>query len=246
MFQPDCSWFRTFYTSPLGKTVAHVLSERIGLLEPNIKTPAPTSIFLGMGYACPMLENLGMLANNAMANIVLMPSAQGVSRWPPGHPNRAALSDPLHLPFADASLDYVLVTHALEFSDQPLHQLREIWWVLKESGRLILIVPHRMSLWARLEHTPFGHGRPYSTLQLRQLLEDTLFSTFIISGALFFPPVQEPTLLRCLAPLESLRSRFLPSWGGGALIAVAEKRIYASVAPAEAHKVRFAEEAVKQ
>ena len=50
----------------------------------------------------------------------------------------------------------------------------EIWRVLSGNGRLLVIAPNRRGIWARFEHTPFGHGRPYTSSQLYRLLRDTL------------------------------------------------------------------------
>ena len=51
-----------------------------------------------------------------------------------------------------------------------------MWRVLAPEGRLLLIVPNRRGVWARLDTTPFGHGRPYSRGQLERLLTDALFT----------------------------------------------------------------------
>lgn len=51
----------------------------------------------------------------------------------------------------------------------------QIWRVLTPGGRMIVVVPNRAGVWARVEHTPFGHGRPYSRGQLRELLSETQF-----------------------------------------------------------------------
>ena len=58
----------------------------------------------------------------------------------------------------------------------PAPLLREMWRVLTPEGRLLLIVPNRRGVWARLDTTPFGHGRPYSRGQLERLLTDALFT----------------------------------------------------------------------
>jgi len=58
------------------------------------------------------------------------------------------------------------VVHALETSDSPAEVLSEIWRILTPGGRLIAITPNRRGLWARMDTTPFGHGRPYSRSQI--------------------------------------------------------------------------------
>jgi alpha-ketoglutarate-dependent 2,4-dichlorophenoxyacetate dioxygenase len=55
------------------------------------------------------------------------------------------------------------------------HASHIVDWPMPE-GRLLLIVPNRRGIWARLDSTPFGHGRPYSRGQLERLLGDALFT----------------------------------------------------------------------
>ena len=48
----------------------------------------------------------------------------------------------------------------------PAALLREVWRVLAAGGRLLAVVPNRRGVWARIDTTPFGHGRPYSRSQI--------------------------------------------------------------------------------
>ena len=47
----------------------------------------------------------------------------------------------------------------LEMTNDPGTLLREAWRVLAAGGRLLVVVPNRRGLWARMDTTPFGHGR---------------------------------------------------------------------------------------
>ena len=38
------------------------------------------------------------------------------------------------------------------------------------------MVPNRRGLWARIDTTPFGYGRPYSRSQITRILRETLFT----------------------------------------------------------------------
>ena len=66
--------------------------------------------------------------------------------------------------------------------------LKEVWRVLAGGGRLLIVVPNRRGIWARLDRTPFGSGRPYTMSQLSQLLRDELFTPVATGSALFVPP----------------------------------------------------------
>src|SRR5262245_6782241 len=105
-----------------------------------------------------------------------MPAAQGVVKWPTNRPGLSTLVDELDLPLPDAEIDRVLLVHALEMAHDPVALLREIWRVLAAGGRLLIVVPNRRGVWARLDTTPFGHGRPYSRSQITSLLRETWFT----------------------------------------------------------------------
>ncbi len=89
-----------------------------------------------------------------------MPSAQGVINWSADGGNVAALVHEDMLPLTDASMDRILAIHCLETTANVRDLLRELWRVLAPGGRLIIAVPNRRGIWARVERTPFGYGRP--------------------------------------------------------------------------------------
>ena len=62
--------------------------------------------------------------------IAMMPASLGVLRWPGEGGNLVTLADEAELPFADYSIDRVLLVHALEVSDEAMPLLREVWRVL--------------------------------------------------------------------------------------------------------------------
>ena len=80
------------------------------------------------------------------------------------------------MPLTDGAVDRVLLVHALEMTNDPAALLREVWRVLAPGGRLLAVVPNRRGVWARMDTTPFGHGRPYSRSQINQLLRETWFT----------------------------------------------------------------------
>ena len=88
----------------------------------------------------------------------------------------SALVEEDRLPLADGSVDRLLAVHCLETAERVRPLLREMWRVLAPEGRLMLVVPNRRGVWARLDKTPFGQGRPYSRRQLEALLIEALFT----------------------------------------------------------------------
>ena len=94
-------------------------------------------------------------------------------------------------------------------------------------GRLLVVVPNRRGVWARLDRTPFGLGSPYSLTQLNRLLRDTMFTPLQSARALFVPPGRSRMLLRSADAWEEIGSRWFPTFSG-VLMIEAGKEIYAA------------------
>ncbi len=210
---------RDFYAGPMGLTVRRLIQNRIRSMWPTVKGET----VLGLGFVTPYLA---ALSGEAARMIAVMPASQGVLRWPPDNANIAVLAEEDALPLADLSVDRVILVHAVEGTELLRPMLREVWRVLSESGKLIVVVPNRRGIWSRMESTPFGSGQPYTAGQLARLLRETMFVTSQTRGALFLPPVR-PALFRRMAPsLEGIGRRFFPAFSG-VVVMEAEKQIYA-------------------
>ncbi len=159
----DVADLRSFYASPLG----HVARRFIGTAMLRFWPDCARQRVLGLGYATPYLSVLGM---NAERVIAFMPAAQGVVNWPHQGLTASALVEPTLLPLPTASIDRVVLVHALEETESPDDLIEEVGRVLSPGGRMILVVPNRRGLWARMDSTPFGQGRPFSRSQLEALM----------------------------------------------------------------------------
>jgi len=228
----DVIELRRFYSTPLGALAARLIRRRLRLLWPDVSAMS----VLGIGYAPPYLCAFRQQAGRVLA---MMPGPQGVVPWPPGGRNLAALVEEVELPLPDAAIDRVILVHALENSDQTPALLRDVWRVMAPGGRLIVVVPNRRSLWARLERTPFGHGRPYSVGQLSRLFDQSLFSPVAWSSALFIPPTNQRLILGAFSSLEDWGVRYWRNFTG-VLVVEAEKRIYAGAPPEGRRQLRRA------
>jgi SAM-dependent methyltransferase len=214
----DVTDLRSFYASSLGETTRRLVG---GILRQRWEAVTGLSI-VGLGYATPYLE---LFEGQPLRLLAMMPAEQGVVNWPAYGPSASALIDDSMLPLPDACVDRILLAHALENAEHPRELLSEIWRVLTPGGRLIVVAPNRSGLWARLDTTPFGHGRPYSRGQLLDLMRETLFSPVYWSEALYTPPLQRTTLLRFAPAIERVSGRLsLP--GAGVLIVEATKQLY--------------------
>src|SRR6516162_7495083 len=189
---------------------------------------------LGIGYATPYL---GLFREEAERCLALMPAPQGVVRWPSTRPALAALVDEDELPLTDAAVDRLLLVHALEMSTDPAELLRESWRVLAGGGRLLVVVPNRRGLWARMDTTPFGHGRPYSRSQIMQLLRETWFTPTAWDEVLYVPPIGRKWFLRAAVAWERTGAT-LSAPLAGVHIVEATKQVYRAI-PARRTRARF-------
>lgn len=190
---------RAFYASPLGQVARHFVGRVIG----DFWGPLGGLRVLGLGYATPYLGGVREVCERTLA---FMPAHQGVVNWPATGRSASAMVDPLVMPLPDASIDRVLVVHALETVESPRELLHEIWRILTPGGRLILVAPNRRGLWARMDTTPFGHGQPFSRSQLRDLMRQTLFSPEGWAETLYLPPLRSRFLLRTATAWERIGS----------------------------------------
>ena len=210
---------RNFYASDLGKVAQRFIQRRIRAIWQDVNGME----VLGLGFATPYL---GAFHNEASHILAAMPAAQGVMHWPSDGDGLATLVDEVDLPFADLSINRVLLVHALESTDNVRPMLREIWRVLASGGRMIIVVPNRQGLWARFDTTPFGHGLPYSSKQLATVLCENLFTPHQSEKALFIPPTSSRVMLSSASAIEEIGYRWFPAFAGVTIVE-ATKQIYA-------------------
>ncbi|MGD8710629.1 MAG: methyltransferase domain-containing protein, partial [Ectothiorhodospiraceae bacterium] len=152
-----------------------------------------------------------------------------VDEWAGGPVDIAAAPD--GLPFAQESMDVVILIHQLEFSEQPHHILREAERVLRPEGHLIVLGFNPLSVWGmrRLLAGPRGGRPPWSGRYVtRSRLEDwmTLLG-FEIEGrqGLFLrPPVSNEAMFRRMRRLENLGARYV-RWVGGVHLTMGQKHV---------------------
>ena len=209
---------RQFYASRLGRATEQSITAALGTLWPRL----PEERLVGLGYAVPYLEQF---CEGTERTFALMPAAQGAVNWPSSEKSASALVFDEELPLPDSSIDRVLMVHSLEFAENPIETLKEVWRVLAPGGRLVIAVPNRRGVWARLEHTPFGSGRPYSRGQLITLLRQTNFTPGDFAEALFFPPTRLRSILRVWRSFDAAGRRLWPAFSGVTVVE-AQKRLY--------------------
>jgi SAM-dependent methyltransferase len=217
-----------FYESPCGRAAGRFLAARFAALWPETRGMS----VLGLGWAAPYLP---LWRAQAARCIALVPPELGA---PEGFaPGSVALGLEERLPFPDLSFDRVLLVHGLEAADNARRLLREVWRVLRDDGRLLIAVPNRRGLWAQFEHTPLGHGQPYSPGQVQRLLARQMFALERRDAALFWPPFPWAAVQGIGTAWERTGQTIWPSRYAGMVIAEARKDLFAGI-PAEAVAVR--------
>jgi SAM-dependent methyltransferase len=235
MLWPDVIDLKSFYSSALGQVTCQTLRQRIKRIWPK----AEGETLVGIGYTPPLL--LPWLDKSDLT-IACMPVAQGVVHWPQGRSNLTLLTDETALPLHDGTVNRTLLVHALENTEQARKLLAEAHRLLTPSGRMLVIIPNRRGLWARSPRSPFAHGHPFSTGQLKALMRECHFTPLHIETALFYPPSSKRSILRAAKLLEWVGRTFFPLFGGIIIMEV-EKRIFAptkgTLSPAYQHAGRY-------
>ncbi|MDO9707327.1 class I SAM-dependent methyltransferase [Paracraurococcus lichenis] len=226
-----------FYATPAGLVTARLLRDRLRLLWPSL----PGQSVLGLGYASPFLR---LWRAEAARCVAVVPTPLPRWRWPRSAASCTAVAEEDALPFPDLMFDRILLVHGLETAENTRRMLREAWRVLKDDGRLIVVAPNRLGLWAHLDRTPFGHGQPYSPNQLEGLLRRQMFLAERRDLALFVPPFRTRLLLRGAGAWERLGRQVCPRLAGVILIEAVKdfcEAIPAGAAKAPARRVVVAE-----
>ena len=211
-----------FYRSSLGQMTVRLLRRRLREVWPNVRGER----VLGLGYATPFLRPFREEAERTLA---FMPAQQGVTRWPREGRNLATLVDELDLPLPDRSVDRVIMVHAVECTEQLRPMLREIWRVMADGGRLIVVAPTRAGFWSQIDRSPFYQGHPYSTGQLAALLRANMFAPLRQTRALYMPPTRSRLAMRMAPAMERFGQRWLGRFAGVSVIE-SGKQLYAGIA----------------
>ena len=133
------------------------------------------------------------------------------------------------LPFADQSIDLLLLPHVLEFADHPHQILREAARVLMPEGQIIISGFNPLSLWGARKS--FGaknnypwHGNFLHLARIKDWLE--LLEFEIVSGKMccYVPPIQREKWLRRFEFLEAMGDRWW-ALAGGVYFLQAKKKV---------------------
>ena len=211
-----------FYDSRLGQMARRLILRRVTEAWPNIRAQR----LLGYGCAMPYLGGFVAKAERVVVAVPQMQDAAPARDFPSG---LITVAPEDALPFPDAMFDRILVVHGLERAEALRPLLRQLWRVLAPEGRILIVAPNRASLWAQMERSPFGVGRPFSGSELNAMLRAAMFTPERESRALYMPPLQ--SLSGSGPGWERLGARFFAGLGGVHVVE-AGKSLYAPVGPA--------------
>jgi len=216
----DARSLKEFYKSPLGHEVQEILVKRLHEIWPNVNGQR----ILSIGYGMPLLK---VFQGQTPYLFNAMPSFMGASVWPDKNHNRVALTESGELPFADKSIEKIIVMHHLEQLEDSKDFLREVWRVLVDGGAALIIVPNSLGLWSKMEKSPFYNGNAFSSVEIIHLLQESCFTTGAFQYALSFPPSDIDLFFK----LSNFFSKVDHSWFkgcAGLLMVEGVKQVYAS------------------
>ncbi len=221
-----------FYESPRGAVTARLLRDRLSVFWPHTKGES----LLGIGYTQPFLDQW---SDQARRVIACMPDVLGAAKWPITGPSLSCVTADDALPFPDMVFDRVLLVHGLESANNPARLLRETWRVLKDDGRMVVVVPNRAGVWTHGEDSPFFLRQSFTSGQIDRLLAASLFRTERRDSALWLPPTAMRFFLQSAPVLERTGRRLMPG-AAGVTITEAVKDVYAALPLQPAPRRRLA------
>lgn len=119
-----------------------------------------------------------------------------------------------NLPFANHSVDRILVIHSLEYLNQPDILFNELTRILKSAGKLLIIIPNKYSIWAHSRSLPYWKNKLFSLLDIYNLLSKSLFKINFHTADFFLPfEISKLTQWNFIDP-EQLLAQYLSPFGG--------------------------------
>jgi len=129
------------------------------------------------------------------------------------------LADPHWLPFAENSMDLIVLPHVLEFTDEPHQLLREVHRVIRPEGQVMIAGFNPFSLFGvkryfGREQTMPWNGNFIALYRLKDWL--SLLGFEVSGGSLdaYVPPHSQEKWLRRLSFFEKAGDRWWPIAGG--------------------------------
>jgi hypothetical protein len=220
---------RDFYANRLGTVARHFVGRGIRRRWRDVAGLR----LMGLGYATPYL---GLFREEAERCFAFMPAAQGVVNGRPrprpgraGRRIRTAAAGRRGRPRAAGAC----AGNVARRNGAAARGLARAG----AGGQLLAVVPNRRGLWARMDTTPFGNGRPYSRTQITHLLREAWFTPVSWGEALYVPPIPRGWFLRSAVAWERAGATISAPFAGVHIVE-ATKQVYRAI-PARSEKRRL-------
>ena len=213
MYKYSHKAFSDWYQTPLGQRLAQTELAQLNDILPDL-----------FGYHLLQIGVHGSTAlcqSSRISHQIRMETEQQLLAGVYAHASR--------LPFASESIDVCVVSHSLEFDEDPHAILREIDRVLIPEGHLVLLGFNPLSWWGinRLfrswrKQLPWT-GKFYTRARVKDWLSVLGFDCIDTRGIFFRPPVQHKKVMQKLSFME----QYIPAWlslFAGVYIITARKR----------------------
>ena len=141
---------------------------------------------------------------------------------------------PEALPFAEASVDLLILPHTLEHCQEPHAALREVARVLVPEGRVLIFGLNPFSLWGmqhaleRPQHAPLSAAQGLSYRRLRDWLALLALEVVATDFGCYAPALNSPEWLARWRWMDGLGQRLWPVLGA-AYCVLAVKKVHGSM-----------------
>ena len=217
---PESSW-ETWLQSPPGQ---YILQS-----EQELFNQAVVDVF---GYYALQigLPQINTLAENRISlKLILLP--HGIAKADGDLPYQPIEGIPEELPFADQSIDLVVLPHVLEFAQDPHQILREVDRVLMPEGRVVISGFNPASLWGLRQYAGRLIGKNYlpregqflSLLRVKDWLKLLDYSLDRGHFACYRLPLRKEKNMVRMAFLEKMGNRWWPIFGSVFLISAIKR-----------------------
>jgi SAM-dependent methyltransferase len=205
------AWFET----PLGQRILHVEMQHLSTLLPQL-----------FGFHLVQIGDIGrgqLLESSRIRHKCIVSRSIDT-------PSPCLYAHATALPFANDSVDVVVLPHILDFEDHPHEVLREVQRVLIPEGHVIILGFNPLSLWGlwhwfllKREVAPWC-GRFLPILRIKDWL--ALLGLDVVTQHTFFfsLPLQRQHFIRTAQRLDQWGERWLPTLGA-IYVLVACKRV---------------------
>lgn len=141
---------------------------------------------LCLGYPPPGLK---AVSSKAASFALFTPAFLGPKKMIKNGKSYSAMGDETHLPLHPGSYDRALIFHALEYMEDPVSFLEEVWKVLSPGGRVFMMVPNKKGAWKKSGIPTTAATKGFLFREIKTLLMEKGFTITGNFGASYGLPV---------------------------------------------------------